>query len=151
MVDIFKVSYTVFKEAATRYPVFHFPTPNEDGYVLGTGHSEVVYTTTITNSISAADVSDFIANLLPDSEASELEGDVIARPTLSTTGNLLIQYDLSDPNYIYIGKAVAGTSTSVTGWTIVRYALDADGNTTDKTSTKAGTATWDDRALESYS
>lgn len=145
MVDIFKVSYSVFKDAASNYQVFHVPTPAEDGYVLGTGHSEVVYTSTITE---ASEVSDFIANLLPTSELSELEGDVIAGPTLVTTGSLQNQFDFQT-NFIYIGSARQGVATSATGWTILRFTL-TNGDVTDKKVTATGEAIWDNRVTETY-
>lgn len=146
MVDIFKVSYTVFKDASSRYPVYHFPTPNGDGYVVGTGHSQVVYTSTITE---PSEVSDFITNLLPTSELSEMEGDVIAKPTLVATGNLQKQYDIGS-NVIYIGTAKPTIATSATGWTIQKFTLDIDGNVTDKKTTVAGDAIWDNRLFEVY-
>jgi hypothetical protein len=148
MVDVFKVSYSVFKEAATRYEVFHFFIPSGDGYVLGTGHEQIVYTTTITD---PTDVNDFINNILFMSIQAEAEGDVIASPTLSTTGNLQKQFDLSDSNFIYLGAAKPGVATSLTGWTIKRFTLDVAGNVVDQKTTVVGDAVWDDRVIEVYS
>jgi len=147
MVDIFDVSYTVFKEAATRYTVHYFSRPALDGYTLGTGNKDVVYTTNI---VESSDVNDFINNLLLTADESEKEGDVLAKPTLSTQGNVQKQYDLTDPSFLYIGTAKPGVATSSIGWTIIRHALDNNGTVVDKKSTVADIAVWDDKILENY-
>lgn len=146
MVDIFDVSYTVFKEAAARYTVYYYDVPESDGYVLGTGNGDVVYTV----SISGADTTDFVNNLILTSEEAEKEGDVLARPTLASLGNLQSQYDLTDDNFIYVGTAKPGVATSSIGWTILRYAKDANGNPIDQKTTVQDGAVWDDRSAETY-
>ena len=144
MVTIFDVSYTTFKEAAQFYTTYYVSTPSEDGYVLGCGSSEVIYTVVI----KEPDKTDFIDTLLLVSVLSEKEGDVYARPSLSQNGNLQQQYDITD-NIIYVGSAKQGVATSSIGWTIKRF-LFVDGNPTEKGTTLADNAVWDDRAFSSY-
>ena len=57
MVTLFDVSYTTFKQAAELYTIYYAPTPVGDGYILGTGNAEVVYTVTIRDS---SDIINFV-------------------------------------------------------------------------------------------
>jgi len=143
-ITLFDVSYTIFKEAAALYTIYYIPTPSLDGYVLGCGSPEVVYHTRI----NGADKTDFINTLLPISILSEKEGDIYARPSISQNGNLQQQYEITD-TVIYVGSAKQGVATSSIGWTIKRF-LFVDGNPTEKGTTLADNAVWDDRASSSY-
>jgi len=148
MVEIFQVSYNVFKQAAQTTTVYYFPITEVslDGYVLGTGTIDFVYTSKIT---SPSDVADFITLLFPTSILTELEGDVLALPTIQVN-NVESRFDVSGTSFFYIGSAPPGTADSAAEWTIKRFALDAEGNPTDKRITAQNAAVWDDRATETY-
>ena len=144
MVTLFDVSYAVFKEAAELYTIYYASTPSADGYVLGCGSPDIIYHTRI----KGVDKTDFIDTLLVISVLSEKESDVLARPTLTQNGNLQQQYEITD-TVIYVGSAKQGVATSSIGWTIKRF-LFVDGNPTEKGTTLADNAVWDDRAIETF-
>lgn len=145
MVNIFNVSYTVFKNASLLTPIYYFATPKADGYILGTGTNEIVYKTNIRN---GSDVDDFIDNLLPTAHQVEKEDDVLALPTFTVFEQLQTQYDIGD-DVIYIGYARCGIATDVIGWTIKRFILE-NGVVTNKKITAAFLAIWENRTSEEY-
>lgn len=147
MVQIFRVSYAVFKDAANIATVYYHVNPKDDGYVLGTGNDKIVYSTKIKE---AADIADFALTLEPSAILVGIEEDVLASPTIAQTGILQFEYDLTGASFLYIGKAKPGVLPSVAGWTIQRFAIDSDGNVLDKKRTFQDTAIWDNRVIETY-
>lgn len=149
MVDIFQVSYSVFKQAANaQTTVYHYPigTASADGYVLGTGTKDFVYWSKITDN---SDINDFLITLLPTSNAVEMEDDALALPTLQVN-NTIQRFDLGGTDFLYIGSAPIGTLDSDPGWTINRHQLDSNGNVINKEKTAQNSGTWDDRVTETY-
>jgi hypothetical protein len=147
MVTIFNnISYTIFKDAATNAEVYYHINPKGDGYTLGTGNSDIIYGTRIKD---PADIADFAATLESSAILVNKEEDVLASPSLAQTGTLQVQYDLSDDNFIYIGKARPGIATNAIGWTIERY-TKVSGVATDKKTTVQNDAVWVDRSVENY-
>lgn len=79
------------------------------------------------------------------------EYGVVARVAGWIGGNayVLTRYDIGTST-IYIGTAARGTAATAAGWTIRRITL-VSGNPTISEWTNAGTAIWDNRAVETYS
>jgi hypothetical protein len=143
MVSIFDVSYTVFKDASDLFQVYYYNHP--DGYIAGCGSAQFIYVSKI---LDAADISDFITNLLPSATSVEKEDDVLASPTLGVRENTQSRFDIQD-DVIYVGSAPANTSDGSAEWTIKKFTL-VDGLATDKKTTAVGSATWTNRDSETY-
>lgn len=62
-------------------------------------------------------------------------------------------FDIVSPTLWYVGEALPGTGTNAASWRIKRVIFDASGNPASITWANDGeaTATWDNRADESYS
>lgn len=146
MVQIFYVSYTVFKDAAEFATTYYHINPGLDGYALGTGNKQIVYATRIS---STSDISDFAINIEPTAVVVTQEEDTLASPTIQQTGILQSQFEFTS-SFIYVGKAKPNVATSAVGWTIQRFALDSGGDVTNKQVTTQDDAIWDTRAVESY-
>ena len=139
---MFNVSYSVFTTAATALSVFYTDTP--DGYFAVCGSETYLYFSNITD---AADVSNFIANILPTATSVGSQDDALASASLSYLTQIK-KYDIQT-TVMYIGSAKPGTATSSTGWTIKKFTLSG-GNVTGQQRTKVDAAVWDDRTTESY-
>lgn len=150
MVEIFDVSYSVFKQAAQITTVYYLPIVQngEDGYFAGTGDKIFVYTSKI---LDSGDVSDFIDTFVGDgySVLVDKHDDVIASPTIQIFNNIK-RFDLTDDSFIYVGSAEIGTLDSEAKWAIQRFQLDNNGNVIDKQVTRQNAAVWDNRTLEEY-
>lgn len=141
--NLFNVSYTIFKLSAASLPVYYVT--KAVGYFTVCSNIQFIY---ISNIIDTADISDFETNIKPTASELFSEEDAMALSTLTdkfVTKRMDIQTTV-----IYIGTAQAGTAESAIGWTIKRLLLDASGNPTTIDITTKDTAIWDDRATETY-
>ena len=143
MAQIFRTSYQVFKAATELYKVYHFT--HTDGYVIGCGNNDYIYSTFLTDS---SDINDFVSTLLPDSTQLYSEDDVLAYPTLVSKSIIKKNYDIGD-GYIYIGSAPINSLDSERVWTVKRFILE-NGLVTKQQTSKEGLAEWDTRDLEIY-
>lgn len=146
MVQIFRISYDLFKDAAEFSTVYFHVNAQNDGYTLGTGNSKVVYSARIK---TAGEIGDFAATLEPNAILVDIEADVEASPTIVQTGLLQKQFDFTT-SFIFIGTAKLNTLTSTVGWTIQRFSLDSSGDVTEKRITFQDTAIWDNKASELF-
>lgn len=78
------------------------------------------------------------------------DGSINAVTGVSTTYKTKV--DKATTNIIYIGKAVIGTATSAASWLITKVDKTVTDNVTiTYAAAGASTATWDNRASETYS
>jgi hypothetical protein len=90
------------------------------------------------------------SSALPDGAAEEAtQSQILAEVQLLRTTIKIV--DEADPNEVYIGEALSGTTTSDPCWSIRRIEVVGTTTTILRASGGAFTEIWDDRTLLSYS
>lgn len=146
------ITYTSWKTIAPNRRIRYYTYTTPASYFVGFGHVGKSYVTYVSDS---GDVSDFEANFKPgamavlsESEVTELsEFDAVIG---TADGRLQRAFEFGTTT-IYMGYADIGVAQSATGWTIKKLTLDGSGNPTSEKWTAVGTATWNNRASETYS
>lgn len=109
-----------------------------------------IYTVAVTGSLglTTEEVDDRVSNLLVAGSGINLNyNDNANTLTISTINNIILSDVVDSTNYI--GRAVAGTSTSSSSWRIKRTIYNSAGSVTS--STVANNVAWNDRLTASYS
>lgn len=120
------------------------------GSNVSVSSSGSVYTVAVTGSLglTTEEVDDRVSNLLVAGSGINLNyNDNANTLTISTINNIILSDVVDSTNYI--GRAVAGTSTSSSFWRIKRTIYNSAGSVTS--STVANNVAWNDRLTASYS
>lgn len=145
------ISYAQWTPSAGNNLVRYFEYSGGGRYLAAFGKLGVVL---ITDIQEASDVTDFENNFKDIGEAVTSEPELYELCSLDAMiGNLdgrqQKAFEFSD-NFIYIGYADFGVSSSASGWTIKRMILDTNGNPTTEQWTAVNSGSWDTRATETY-
>lgn len=139
------VSYSpTFKRAADLSTVYYYQ-GNSDGYFAVCALGEYLY---MSNIGISSDITDFIIEYVPTGMELPSQDDAIAYAIINESFSQK-KYDMQ-ATVMYIGNAQSGVLSSEAKWTIKKFSMDADGNLTAQTTTRAYSAIWDNRASETY-
>lgn len=141
--QILKVTYDVFKEAANLLKIYYFA-ESASLIVASCGTIDFVYLVRI----QGADITDFNNNYLASATALGSTDDVLAMPTIAALKTNQNRYEETS-NAIYIGSARPEALETDNSWTIAKYNLDVDGNVISKLQS-APNVKWTERLIISY-
>lgn len=141
--QILKVTYDVFKEAASLLKVYYFE-ENSLLTVASCGANDFVYLVRI----QGGDLIDFNNNYLLNAVSLSSTDDVIAMPTIDALKTNQNKYDETN-SAIYIGSARPNALESDDNWTIIKYNLDIDGNVISKQQSLPNVK-WSERLIITY-
>lgn len=141
--QILKVTYNVFKQAADLLKVYYFE-ESSNLVVASCGTNEFVYLTRI----QGPDLIDFNNNYLLSAIQLTSTDDVIALPTINALQTNQNKYD-ETANAIYVGSARPNSLDTDDAWTIAKYNLDNEGNVISKQQSLPDVK-WSERLIISY-